>query len=336
MYYSHVPRYQKILQLALDKALGSKIDDLGYKKITVEYLLNKLDLEISSTAFSRFRNSDLRKYSFEGEEIDTLGLHEIEGTIKKRHDALRLWNFIYENGDIGAIIKSNNNNIVRKSLHPLEEVAGVTIAYNDAHDGRIAKYQNAHLVDPENGSQRTWVSYKLSTRRPGFILKSKMTFRLNKAGFFEVTDEQISTGRFETSKKRFKDVWRGFGFSKTGNLWCHLTQAPFSGQVSGYAPRIICFNQADFMDENSPLTEMRGFSIEQDNYYENAAVYERRIALLSLAYDREIFEKTARNKGYLEAEQFDNFPYAKEVRQDHQLDIDCFVPSWIAKYLNER
>jgi hypothetical protein len=115
-----------------------------------------------------------------------------------------------------------------------------------------------------------------------------------------------------------------------------LTQHPSPGQLSAYAPRVICFHEDEIVEnEGTRLTTLYGKLIEQDNRYQKAVVNSGQIVLLSIEHDRALWDAAMGDLAYFEGQQFDLFPHSGDAVKKFPEDKAYYIPEFVADYLHE-
>ena len=105
--------------------------------------------------------------------------------------------------------------------------------------------------------------YKPSTRKPGCVLKSRMTISAENDGeYFHIDEIQRSPAYRESDNQPVEEHSQGFGFVKTGNIWMLMKE------VDREQPRIFCFDRLTPSDTSrvtrkSGYKQLRGFVLEK-------------------------------------------------------------------------
>lgn len=265
MMYHHTPQYQLVLQKALLKKFGSLSDEriareggLGCSKMTVQ----------------RFRTANLEK-------SQRLMLHYDVAT--------RLWNYCREEVEDLITQRKAGDDFYK---HTERLAADALMGFYYAHPEQTRRW-----IKPE-GLQKKYFCYKPSFRRPGQVVKSRITIDLADGQYFKVEEQQADGGKPGVQKST--EHSKGFGFSKSGRLWFHLMEE------SREQPRVFCFHKRD-IDHDGHISRLSGYVVESDRRY-SGGVFTFKVGLTSQSWDNALWLQEFPGEPYNPGEQTDNVP----------------------------
>lgn len=209
-----------MLQIALRRALTAR-------DTTEERLVDSQKLTISRSTLHRFRNMELPN------PFDQSGSGSSRSAASSRKmmpidDARKLWDELYRTGVVEPIFHESGSPIVKEAMHSQRSVANSMMSFFGAGEHRISEFV-------ERGGTGTYLAYKMSTKRPGYIIKSKFSIEHFQEEYLIIRDHQVSSGYREPNRARFEENSDGFGFFKSRRLWA------FMREDTEEQPRVFCF-----------------------------------------------------------------------------------------------
>jgi len=336
MKYFHNARHQIILQRALVKfsAEASLTDPMTLEeaRYSDRRLIHALGLRGGDGALKVFRTAKLSTLTLT--DLENTLLEDVDWKIAKMKLAEPLWEYLRERGYIRDAIASEQAPLKKKDLFSQREAASTMMAMYGARETDNRNVAFSHLVGSDG--KKEWVCYKFATRRRGYVLKSRFTIQLVHNEYFAITEEQRSSGRSESAGEYHEDS-SGFGFVKSGRLWCYLREEKHD------QPRFFCFWKIDKADFSS--APLPGYVVESDEEF-TPGQYMLPVVLVDPDLDRKLWENSVDDLPYDNDEHIDTFPFTEEKIQHHKTnpksnyptgayDFSPFVPDVVREILIE-
>lgn len=334
MLYHHTPRFQILMHYALQL---QKITPLyGKTGMPIPFSINELALRIGikNAVLAKFmREKNIPK--FDSQDLSKIAIDECMWKLPKESDAKLVWDYLSKNGFIKKAI--NTHGIKKHKLFSYRAAATAMMSLYDANEKNISKYSKNGVTDCSNeqttGTKKEWIAFKFSTRKPGFILRSRFTITNFQDEYFHIEDQQESSGEMEESGERFAETSSGFGFIKTDRLWCFLKENDF------FQPRIFTFDKfispapknLSFLTSGK-FSTIYGTVSEGDKRYTNA-FYNLNVVLMDIGLFRAAYKKRFSGKRYSHDEQIESMPFTREEQRKYKNKGPFFTPSYIEEYL---
>jgi hypothetical protein len=340
MQYRHTPRFQALLQKALRQAARDQ-------RYSDQKMIEAAGLACKKSTLNRFRGSpvvsDGKSIAGDADEI----IDRAAGSFLNLRDARSLWNYLDNTlGLIETVIGLHHDPTLKTSMYPVSEVANAMHAFFGVHKSSIQKFAEAEI-------SKHFFCYKPSFRRPGFVVKARLTMKSENNDFFEVEEVQRTSDLFESDAAEIIETSAGFGFVKTNRLWI------FMRDTESEQPRIFCFNHFKFAhpksdtpvptelldrvahSKKSKIMRMEGYLIEGAKGNVNDA-FQYHAMLVSEDLEREIWRDRGHPAGdvFRAEDQVDIFPvgraekaqYAEQMKRS-KIQIPEFVLEYLASDL---
>lgn len=341
MQYQHKPRFQIILHAALRAARASNNIENPTTGERFKYsdiaMVQVLGLDRYASALRKFR-TQTSVPQLDDIGADDLPLESYRWRLDKEELARPLWELLRHGNHISNVMADKNSPISKKALYSERDVACALMAFFAVSENENTEKAKTHFLREAEDGHKTWICYKLSTRRPGYIIKSKFEISLINREYFRISDHQVSTGRTEKGV-RFEEKGDGFGFVKGGWLWCVIRENEYA------QPRIFCFWG---LDGTGTVTEpIEGNVLEVDQLF-GKGQFGLPVVLVDPEYDEILWRAKNPDKDFdLEGDQFDSFPFTSELLKMHieqpaenglnvGEDFSGYVHEEIRKSLTER
>jgi len=349
VYFRHIGRFHYIMQLAARLAQGVRIqgqDEHGNPielTYTDERLLVDAGFDQGEGVQNTLRPNALRK--FRNAKIDIPNLTEtditppskIPGTIKSREHAKKLWDYLLQRGFIQQVLSTHE--IKKSAFYFEEEYSSMMCCFFDTHGSQIREFAKSGLIYTNDKFRESgeWFCYKNSFRKPGFVVKSKMSFTNHNDQYFEVTDTQHSSGLFEEGGHQYAEEASGFAFSKSRKLWCVLKEERYE------QPRMFCFHHPDkplikealtqhpgLTMQNPKLVVFQGYVLESDKLFDYG-FHHSPVVIVSVEHERELFKQTYSKRKFDVETQIDIHPLDLKGYKPKE---GFFIPPIVKRILN--
>lgn len=271
-------------------------------------------------------SDDLSKMSVEDEKF----------SIKKQSNARIIWDYLSKEGEIERALKPNES---KKLLFSTRMLATAMMSYYECHEARIEKFSELGLSGETSKAPKTWFAYKMSSMKPGFMVKSEFSIDNINDEYFEILDKHLFSGRFSASKLESSVFYTGFAYIRSDKLWCHMRDLQYS------QPRTICLFEEEVVDRNvlgetvKRIIQMHGHVIENDRVG-NSGFSSFRIALVDNDVDQSMIEREVSINRQLggrcalpENNGPDYYPIFESERSKFQDELAFHIPSAVYDYV---
>jgi hypothetical protein len=319
MLYRHTKRFQAILRAAL--ALVG--DEHGGSSIVS--IINKAGLGCSKTALHRFKSTNDDHYLMQSQAKADEAIEHLDNKYLNYSDAVRLWEYISKLGLIEAIFMHDSDQklIKKHDLYANREVANAVLCFYDTHELRNDNFVKSTI---EN---EYFICYKASSRKPGFMLKSRFYISMCKGEYFDIHDHQRSSGRYEMGKTLFEEHVYGVGFIKSRRLWA------ICRDNNKEQPRIFCFHKPIYSsaDSDAKIEGYYGHLMGATQQYGDV-FFSKNVILLSKKYDKRLWHaEYGADMNYNDNDHHDIIPYEPERIASYRGGDVIKIPTQIIDYI---
>jgi hypothetical protein len=331
MLYRNTPRFQALLQRAL--AVAAKEKNFSDQK-----LVEAAQLTCGKSTLHRFRRADLG-VNLQDPNSDRVDqpIERGNGVFLNRCHAKLLWDYLDEKRFVERAIAELEGDkkgfqFHKQSLYSTRELANAASCFYGTHRSALERFEAF-------GLRGIFLCYKPSFRRAGFVVKSKMLFKLMNHEYFVVHETQRSSGIFEIDRSGVSEKSEGFGFIKSDRLWLLLRD------IETEQPRIYCFSEPKYAEspdklqdsspKNNRLTMFFGHLIEGAKKNAKQPAYSFNVVMVSEEADRTLWREEFQNESYVLDEQIDIYPTAREQLQRYKDRKKFCIPDELVEYLGE-
>lgn len=338
--YFHIITFQRVMKdalkqhLAVDEAVVSGGDDERKSSSRYQQICDRVPgLNLGPDKISKFCNA--RWPALGSPELTETSIKHETHAIKSEASARALWDYLSLSGDIERALKPL---VSKRALFSDRMLATAMMSFYECHEDRISQYSSIGLTGQESESAKIWFAYKLSSIKPGFVVKSQFRIENVNDEYFDVADHHIQTGRFEANFTRNSHTYTGFGYVRTEKIWFHLRDINF------FQPRSLCIFDIDkttvpgLLQDTEKIVSMRGHVLENDRV-KNKGFGSYKVAFIDPEVEKKLIEREVEQLGEDErcAQQGNNlpdyYPFHDEAKEPFEGREFFHIPTFIKKYL---